>query len=134
MTLGSTGIKTTRIAQGTGWNGGDRSSAHTRLGEKAFTEAGSPQHRPGHRVHRHRRSLRLACRTSARALKGVPQDKYIVLSKIWPRKEFWNSPSGGAKEEVDRFRKELNRDVLDICLIHCMTDGQWPTEYRAHPR
>ncbi len=65
----------------------------------------------------------------ATALKGVPRDKYILSTKIWPRKEFWNSPSGGAKEEVDRFRKELNTDVLDICLIHCMTDSQWPQTY-----
>jgi predicted aldo/keto reductase-like oxidoreductase len=64
-----------------------------------------------------------------KALKGVPQDKYIVLSKIWPREEYWNMPSGGAKKEVDRFRKELNRDVLDICLIHCMQNGNWPTEF-----
>ncbi len=64
-----------------------------------------------------------------RALKGVPQDKYIVMSKIWPRQEFWNAWSGGAKAEVDRFRKELNRDVLDICLIHCMQNSNWPTEF-----
>ena len=128
VTLGSTGIKTTRIAQGTGWNGGGRSSAHTRLGEKAFTE-----------LVRHSIDEGIAFVDTAdlygsqpyigKALKGVPQDKYIALSKIWPRKEYWNSPSGGAKEEVDRFRKELNRDVLDICLIHCMTDSQWPATF-----
>ena len=26
---------------------------------------------------------------------------------------------------VDRFRKELNTDYLDIVQIHCMTDAQW---------
>ncbi len=128
VTLGSTGIKTTRLAQGTGWNGGGRSSAHSRLGEKAFTE-----------LVRHSIDEGIAFVDTAdlygsqpyvgTALKGVPQDKYIVMSKIWPRKEYWNSPSGGAKEEVDRFRKELNRDVLDICLIHCMTDAKWPAEF-----
>jgi len=128
VTLGSTGIKTTRIAQGTGWNGGGRSSAHTRLGEKAFTE-----------LVRHSIDRGIAFVDTAdlygsqpyvgTALKGVPQDKYIVMSKIWPREEYWNMPSGGAKKEVDRFRKELNRDVLDICLIHCMTDSDWPKTY-----
>ena len=128
VTLGSTGIKTTRLAQGTGWNGGGRSSAHSRLGEKAFTE-----------LVRHSIDEGIAFIDTAdlygsqpyvgTALKGVRQDKYIVMSKIWPRKEYWNSPSGGAKEEVDRFRKELNRDVLDICLIHCMTDAEWPKTF-----
>ncbi len=128
VTLGSTGIKTTRIAQGTGWNGGGRSSEHSRLGIKAFTE-----------LVRHSIDEGIAFVDTAdlygsqpyvgTALKGVPQDKYIVMSKIWPRKEYWNMPSGGAKEEVDRFRKELNRDVLDICLIHCMMDANWPKEF-----
>ena len=63
------------------------------------------------------------------ALDGVPRDKYSLMSKIWPRKEFWNSPSGGAKEEVNRFRKELNTDAIDICLIHCMTDTKWPRTF-----
>jgi aryl-alcohol dehydrogenase-like predicted oxidoreductase len=125
VTLGATGIKTTRIAQGTGWNGGGRSSAHTRLGENAFNE-----------LVRHSIDQGIAFIDAAdlygshpylrNALNGVARDKYILLSKIWPRKEFWNSPSGGAQEEVDRFRKELKTDVLDICLIHCMTDTEWP--------
>ena len=128
VTLGSTGIKTTRIAQGTGWTGGGRSSAHTRLGEKDFTT-----------LVRHSIDEGIAFMDTAdlygsmpylgKALKGVQQDRYIVMSKIWPREEFWNMPSGGAKKEVDRFRKELNRDVLDICLIHCMTDTEWPKTY-----
>lgn len=39
-------------------------------------------------------------------------------------------PSGGAKAEVDRFRKELKTDVLEVCLIHCMTDTQWPETFK----
>jgi len=128
VTLGPTGIKATRLAQGTGWNGGGRSSAHSRLGEKTFVE-----------LIRRGVDQGIAFFDTAdlygsqpylgTALKGVPRDKYILMSKIWPRKEYWNSPSGGAKEEVDRFRNELNTDVLDICLIHCMTDGEWPKTF-----
>ena len=36
VTLGRTGIKTSRLAQGTGYNGTGRSSEHTRLGMKTF--------------------------------------------------------------------------------------------------
>lgn len=128
VTLGPTGIKATRLAHGTGWNGGARSSAHTRMGEKAFTE-----------LIRHSLDQGVAFIDTAdlygahpyvaTALKGVSRDKYILSSKIWPRREYWNLPSGGAKEEVDRFRKELNTDVLDICLIHCMMDAEWPKEF-----
>jgi aryl-alcohol dehydrogenase-like predicted oxidoreductase len=129
VTLGRTGIKATRLAQGTGWNGGGRSSAHTRLGEKAFNE-----------LIRHDVERGIAFFDGAdlygshpylrTALDGVPRDKYILQSKIWPRTEYWNSASGGAKAEVDRFRRELRSEVIDICLIHCMTNGKWPEEYK----
>jgi aryl-alcohol dehydrogenase-like predicted oxidoreductase len=128
VTLGRTGIKVSRLAQGTGWNGSARSSAQTRLGEKAFT-----------RLIRHSLDSGITLMDMAdlygshryvrKALDGVPRDKYRLLSKIWPRKAFWNSPSGGAVEEVNRFRRELNTDVIDICLIHCMTNSEWPTTY-----
>lgn len=128
VTLGPTGIKASRLAQGTGWNGGGRSSAHARLGETAFTK-----------LIRHGLDQGITLIDSAdlygihpyvrTALEGVPRDKYILSSKLWPRKEYWNSPSGGAREEVNRFRKELNSEVLDICLMHCMMDAEWPRTY-----
>jgi predicted aldo/keto reductase-like oxidoreductase len=128
VTLGRTGIKASRLAQGTGFNGGGRTSEHARLGTKAFTK-----------LIRHSLDQGITFMDAAdlygvhlyvrKALDGVPRDKYILQTKIWPREEFWNMPSGGAKEEVNRYRKELNTDVIDICLIHCMTDTQWPKTY-----
>jgi predicted aldo/keto reductase-like oxidoreductase len=128
VTLGKTGIKVSRLAQGTGWNGSARSSAHTRLGEKEFT-----------RLIRHSIDSGITLMDMAdlygshpyvrKALDGVPHDKYRILSKIWPREAYWNMPSGGATEEVNRFRRELNSDVIDICLIHCMTNSEWPNTY-----
>ena len=128
VTLGRTGIKTTRLAHGTGFNGGARTSEHARLGMKAFTK-----------LIRHSLDQGITFVDAAdlygihlyvrKALDGVPRDNYILQTKIWPREEFWNMPSGGAKEEVNRYRKELNTEVLDICLIHCMTDTQWPQTF-----
>jgi predicted aldo/keto reductase-like oxidoreductase len=62
------------------------------------------------------------------AIKGKDRDRFAFLSKIWTREESWNEPSGGAQQEVDRFRKELNTDVLDVCLIHCTVKGDWPSQ------
>ncbi|MFH1717770.1 MAG: aldo/keto reductase [Planctomycetota bacterium] len=128
VTLGKTGIKTTRLAQGTGWNGSGRSSAHTRLGEKAFDEL------IRHDLEQGIRFIDAADLYGSHpyvrhAFEGAKREDCAFLSKIWPRQEFWNSPSGGAEEEVNRFRKELGIDVLDICLIHCMTDADWPRTY-----
>ncbi len=128
VTLGNTGIKATRLAHGTGFNGGGRTSAHARLGDESFTK-----------LLRHSLDQGVTLVDAAdlygihlyvqRALEGVKRENYTLSTKIWPRKEFWNSPSGGAKEEVDRFRKELKTDVLDICVIHCMTNAAWPQTY-----
>jgi predicted aldo/keto reductase-like oxidoreductase len=128
ITLGRTGIKTTRLAQGTGWNGSGRSSAHTRMGEKAFDELIQHSLDQGI-IFMDMADLYGSHRYVTHALTDAQRDKCAFMSKIWPRKEFWNSPSGGAIEEVNRFRKELKIDVIDICLIHCMTDTKWPDTY-----
>jgi aryl-alcohol dehydrogenase-like predicted oxidoreductase len=126
--LGKTGLKVTRLAQGTGFNGYNHTSEHTRRGKEAFD-----------RLARHSLDQGIAFFDMADlygshtfvkdVIKGLPRDKFTLLSKIWPRKESWVTPSGGAKEEVDRFRKELNTDWLDVCLIHCMQNAKWADEY-----
>ena len=126
--LGRTGIKVSRLAQGTGFNGSARSSDHTRMGRESFDRL------LRHSVDSGVRFIDMAdlygTHTYVRdTIKAMPRDKFVLLSKIWPRKESWNTPSGGAKEEIDRFRKELGSEVIDICLIHCMTDDKWPDEY-----
>lgn len=62
----------------------------------------------------------------AEALKGKDREKINLTSKIWFR-------SGGIPEPerpdanivVDRFRKELNTDYIDLVQIHCMVDENW---------
>ena len=33
------------------------------------------------------------------------------------------------RADLDRFRKELGTDQLDIVLMHCLTEGDWTTRY-----
>ena len=127
VTLGRTGVRTSFLALGTGMNGGNRSSDLTRLGQAEFTRIV-------------RRGLDSGVRFLdaadlygthpfiREAVKGVPRDRYSILTKIWPYKEDWVTPSGGARQEVDRFRRELGTDTLDVCLIHCMQSERWPEE------
>jgi predicted aldo/keto reductase-like oxidoreductase len=127
--LGRTGIKASFLAQGTGVHGGARQSDHTRMGQKAFS------YLMHHGFDQGINFLDMADLYGThpfmrQAMKEVPREKYVTLSKIWTRQEKWVTPSGGAAKEVDRFRKELNIDVLDICLIHCMMDAQWPEKQK----
>ncbi len=128
VVLGRTGIKASRLAQGTGFNGSARSSEHTRLGLQAFDTL--VRHSFDKGINFMDAADLYGSHTFLRdALKGIPREKYVLLSKIWPRQESWNTPSGGASQEVDRFRKELATDVIEICLIHCMTDSNWPQTF-----
>jgi 1-deoxyxylulose-5-phosphate synthase len=126
--LGKTGIKVTRLAQGTGYNGYNRSSAHTRQGKAAFDRL------LRHSLDQGIRFIDMADLYGSQpfvkdVIKDLPREKMVLLSKIWPRKETWVTPSGGAKEELDRFRQELGVDMVDVCLIHCMQNAKWPDEF-----
>ena len=128
VSLGRTGIRVSRLAQGTGTVGGNQESDHTRKGQEGFDRL--IQHGIDEGINFMDMADLYGSHPFAReALKAVPRDKVVFLSKIWPRKEDWITPSGGAIREVDRFRKELNTDRLDVCLIHCMLNDQWPTEH-----
>jgi aryl-alcohol dehydrogenase-like predicted oxidoreductase len=32
------------------------------------------------------------------------------------------------RDDLDRFRREIGSDHIDIVLLHCMLDADWPTE------
>ena len=61
----------------------------------------------------------------AEALKHVARDKVTVLTKTWAR-----DPQE-AREDLDRFRRELGTDYLDVCLMHCLTEGDWTERYKG---
>ena len=54
------------------------------------------------------------------ALKGVPREKVTILTKTHA------STDKEMRADLDRFRKELGTDYIDILLLHCMTEGDWP--------
>ncbi len=128
VTLGKSGVRVTRLAQGTGFNGSGRSSEHTRIGMKAFTSLVRRDMELGV-TFMDTADLYGSHQYLRRALDGAPREKYTVMSKIWPRTEYWNAYSGGARAEIDRFRKELNTDFLEIVLLHCMMNDRWTQDF-----
>jgi aryl-alcohol dehydrogenase-like predicted oxidoreductase len=128
VSLGRTGISSSFLAQGTGYNGGRHASDHTRLGQEAFTRL------LRHGLDQGMNFLDMADLYGSHsfvreAVRGVPRDQLVMLTKIWPSKADWITPSGGAVAEVDRFRRELGTEMLDVCLIHCMLDDAWADQY-----
>jgi aryl-alcohol dehydrogenase-like predicted oxidoreductase len=128
ITLGNTGIKTTLLGMGTGFNGGNRSSAITRAGNaesmikyafdkgiRFFDCADTYGTHP----------------FTAKVLKDIPRAKFTLSSKIWVSQGGIPEPDRpDADVVVDRFRKELKTDYIDIIQIHCMTSATWTDQQK----
>jgi 1-deoxyxylulose-5-phosphate synthase len=122
--LGQTGIKTSRLAMGTGTIGTGHHSHQSDLGIKQLSDLLLNGYDHGLRFidsadaygsHPH----------VAEALKHIPRDKVTVLTKTWAR------DAQTARADLERFRRELQTDYLDICLMHCLTEGDWTERYRG---
>ena len=66
----------------------------------------------------------------AQAIKTLPRKNLILLSKLWTQDDNVQNRANIA-EEIDRFRKEIGVDYIDILLMHCMQRGNWNTT-RTH--
>ncbi len=122
VVLGKTGIRTSRLAMGTGTIGGGGGSNQTRTnalprlllngydnGLLFFDTADSYGSHPD----------------VAEALKHVSRDKVTVMTKCDSR-----DPKQ-ARANLDRYRRELKTDYIDICLMHCLTEDDWTDRYRG---
>ena len=124
VTLGSTGIRTSRLAMGTGTVGSEHHSHQTALGIKGLSDLLLNGYDHGLRFFDAADSYGSHPHV-AEALKHVPRDKVTVLSKTWAR------DPATARADLDRFRRELGTDYLDICLMHCVTESDWTDRYRG---
>ena len=133
VTLGRTGVTTTRLGFGTGVNSINRDSALLRRrgkdgavrllraaydrGIRYFDLADSYGSHP----------------IAAAALRGLPRDSYAIGSKYW-----WAAGGIPAADRadvettIDRFLKELHTDYIDFVELHCVSSPSWPDELARH--
>lgn len=124
VTLGKTGIQTSRLAMGTGTVGVGHHSHQTALGVQGLSDL---------LLNGYERGLRFFDSADsygrhphvAEALKHVPRDKVTVLTKTWAR------DATSARADLDRFRRELGTDYIDLCLMHCLTEPDWTDRYKG---
>ena len=122
--LGKTGIRTSRLAMGTGTVGTGHHSHQSDLGVKGLSDLLLNGYDHGLRFfdsadaygsHPH----------VAETLKHIPRDKVTVLTKSWSR------DPASMRADLDRFRKELGTDYIDVFLMHCLTEGDWTERYQS---
>ena len=122
VALGKTGIRTSRLAMGTGTFGFSGGSNQTRSGELTrllrtgydrgltfFDTADSYGSHP----------------EVAEAVSRLPRERVVIMTKCDSR------DSRQANADIDRYRRELKTDYIDILLMHYVRDGEWTTKYRG---
>ncbi len=128
--LGETGLIPSRIAMGTGTKGWNKSSNQTRMGLDNFVKIAR---------HGYERGIRFFDMADTygsqpfvgEAIKGLPRENITLMTKVWTYEE-------GAEQfepidkTIDRIRKEMNTDYIDILLMHCMNNGNWPTDKKYY--
>lgn len=128
--LGKTGIKTSLIGFGTGYSGGNRECNLTRMGKEKGIALLRYAYDRGIRMY-DGADLYGTHPFIAEALKDKPREDYVLVSKIWVRPGGIPEPERpDADVVVDRFRKELDTDYIDIMQIHCMVDENWTDQQK----
>jgi aryl-alcohol dehydrogenase-like predicted oxidoreductase len=118
--LGPMGVPLSRLAMGTGTNGSGGSSNQTRklglAGVADLFRAGYDQgvtfwdSADQYGTHPHLKE----------ALKGVARERVTIMTKTSA------STEKEMRAELDRYRREMGTDYIDILLLHCMLEADWP--------
>lgn len=116
VTLGGSGVKVTRLAFGTGTFSG---RVQRDLGQDAFTRLVRHAYDRGIRFFDTGESYSGTPQMLRIALKGLPRDSYRLMTK-------WDvGRDQDAQARIDRYRRDLGSEYIDILLIHYVRDPRW---------
>jgi aryl-alcohol dehydrogenase-like predicted oxidoreductase len=127
--LGESGLNVSRIAMGTGTLTRNRLSNQTRGGMDNFVKFAHYAYERGIRFYDTADSYG-SMPFVGEAIKTLPRENLTLLSKVWTQPDDAENLAS-VSEIIDRFRKELGVDYIDILLLHCMTRGDW-NKTRTH--
>jgi len=123
--LGNSGIETTLLGMGTGVHATNRTSFLTRQDLNKSIELLEYAYSKGIRYFDMADTYGTH-QMLAEAMKKMDREELTLTSKIWTQEGGIPEPERpNADIVVDRFRKELQTDVIDIVQIHCMVDEDW---------
>jgi predicted aldo/keto reductase-like oxidoreductase len=121
VTLGKSNVKVTRLAFGTGTNGG---RVQRELGQEEFTRLVRHAYDRGIRFFETADTYGGMHEMLGIALKGLPRDSYRLMSK-------YRTPNtGDPQPKLDLYRRQLNTEYFDIMLLHCLRPATWQADYR----
>jgi len=115
VTLGRSGIKTTRLAFGTGTHGG---RVQQELGQEEFTKLVRHAYDRGIRFFETAEAYATPAMLGE-ALKPFPRDSYVLMNKVT------TSPGVDPLQRFDEMRRISNTEYFDIMLLHYQHTGDW---------
>jgi len=123
--MGNTGVEVSRMAMGTGTNGGGKNSNQTRqLGIKGLSDLLHAAYdegvtfwdsADGYGSHPHLKE----------ALKSVPREKVVIMTKTGAR------TADDMKADLERYKQEIGTDYIDIILLHAITNPNWRNDLKG---
>jgi len=122
VTLGKSNVKVTRLAFGTGSNGG---RVQRELGQEQFTRLVRHAYDNGVRFFETSDTYRGMPEMLGIALKGIPRDSYRLMTK------HHTPATGDPTPAIDEARRQLQTEYIDILLLHCLRPPSWETDYRS---
>jgi aryl-alcohol dehydrogenase-like predicted oxidoreductase len=120
--FGKTGLRVSRLAFGTGTSGWGGRSEQTDLGVDRLADLLRLAYDHGVRFW-DAADVYGSHPAVARALAGLPRDSVVIATKTESR------TGTRVTQNVERFLRELGTDVLDVVLLHFVTQADWP---RSH--
>ncbi len=125
VSLGPDGLETSRLAMGTGTSGFAGASNQTRkLGVGGLADLYRYgfdngltfwDTADGYGSHPHLKS----------ALQDIPREKVVIMTKSLSK------TAKGMREDIERFRRELGTDYIDLLLLHAVREEDWPVQRRG---
>lgn len=119
VNLGKSGVSVTRLAFGTGSNGG---RVQRQLGQEEFTRLVRHAYDRGIRFFETAESYREMHQMLGIALKGIPRDTYRLMTKVTTRQ------GTDPQAKIDELRKLSNTEYFDIALLHWQHTATWPQD------
>lgn len=121
-TLGRTGLMPTLLGMGTGVKAWNKTSELTRKGHDAALAVLRHAYDMGIRYFDCADSYGAHGLLRELIASGADRSKLTLLTKSGSRE------AAAMKADIERFRQELNVDQIDIVLLHCLDNPDWPSQ------
>jgi 1-deoxyxylulose-5-phosphate synthase len=119
VTLGTTNVKVTLLAFGTGSFSGQ---VQRDLGQDQFTRLVRHAHERGVRFFETAETYGGMHEMLGIALQGVPRDSYRLMTKVTTHNGI------NPQDKIDQLRRAAKTDYFDIVLLHWQHTPTWPTD------